>query len=69
MASYFVNKQPNQDGAHEVHCEGCSNLPDMEDRIFLGKFLNCNDAVLIAQRIFDRASCCAHCAPEGDGAH
>jgi len=45
MALYYVNKNAQPTGEHEVHKDDCSFLPDSENRIYLGYFDNCKDAV------------------------
>ena len=36
MARYYVNKNAQQNGDHEVHTTGCQWLPKSENRIYLG---------------------------------
>jgi len=45
MASYYVNKNSQANGDHEVHRTGCSFMPNAENRQYLGEFTNCRDAV------------------------
>lgn len=45
MALYYVNKNAQNNGDHEVHKSGCSWMPDKDNRIFLGDFTNCFGAV------------------------
>ena len=35
---FYVNKNAQPNGDHEVHRYDCSWLPDMENRIYLGDF-------------------------------
>ena len=39
MARYYVNKNGQPNGDHEVHTTGCSRLPDAVNRIYLGAFI------------------------------
>ena len=45
MALYYVNKNAQSNGDHEVHKTGCSWLPKTENRIYLGDFSSCSLAV------------------------
>ena len=36
MASYYVNKNAQSNGDHEVHVYGCSFFPAAENRLYLG---------------------------------
>lgn len=45
MAKYYVNKDAQDNGDHEVHHSNCSWLPDIKNRIDLGECTNCHEAV------------------------
>ena len=64
MALYYVNKKAQANGDHEVHKSDCDYLPSQENRLRLGDFLNCYDAVREAKRYYPTADGCAHCSPE-----
>jgi len=38
---YYVNKNAQTNGDHEVHTETCTWLPDVENRLYLGNFTSC----------------------------
>ena len=63
MDYYYVNKNAQPTGEHEIHKDSCENLPDSNNRIGLGYFDNCADAVKNAKEYFSnvdeigRASC------------
>lgn len=42
---YYVNKNAQSGGEHEVHQSTCSYLPDAENLIYLGDFSSCKDAI------------------------
>ncbi|MFK2618999.1 hypothetical protein ACIXQ7_21330 [Bacteroides fragilis] len=42
---YYVNKNAQPTGEHEVHALGCKYLPSEENRIYLGFFTNSRDAI------------------------
>jgi len=58
---YYVNRvaQPNRD--HEVHVEGCQWMPDIHNRIELGQFNNCVEAVQAAKKYFYQTNGCYTC--------
>ena len=50
---YIVNKYLDEHGRHEVHnLETCNHLPKLENRIIIGDFLNCKQAIDAAKRKF-----------------
>ncbi|RLD59582.1 MAG: hypothetical protein DRJ01_11100 [Bacteroidetes bacterium] len=64
MANYYVNKNSQANGDHEVHKEGCSYMPDVSNRIFLGNFLSCKDAVEEAKKHYSKSNGCYYCSNE-----
>ncbi|BAX79765.1 hypothetical protein [Labilibaculum antarcticum] len=62
MASYYVNKNAQANGDHEVHESGCSYLPNPENRKDLGYFTNCKDAVTEAKKTYNQANGCYYCS-------
>jgi hypothetical protein len=62
MASYYVNGNAQANGDHEVHKSGCSYMPTDANRIYLGNFDNCHDAVREAKKHYGRVNGCFHCA-------
>jgi hypothetical protein len=61
MALYYVNKQAQANGDHEVHKSGCSFLPTEEKRKYLGSFSNCFDAVREAKKYYAKSNGCYYC--------
>ncbi len=51
MADYYVTRQANASGHHDVHREGCSHMPDAINRIYLGEFNSCEGAVEKAKSV------------------
>lgn len=47
---YYVNMYNDEHGRHEVHTKDCSFLPKEENRIYLGNFNNCQEAINEAKR-------------------
>jgi hypothetical protein len=62
MAAYCVNNQPQNNGDHEVHRQGCPWWP--ADRRSLGEHPNCHSAVAMAKVFYGQANGCAHCSKE-----
>ncbi len=50
MNAYYVNKNPQANGDHEVHKEGCTFMPSLENRKYLGLFFGCRAAIAEAKR-------------------
>lgn len=64
MAKYYVNKNGQANGDHEVHEENCSWLPKAENRIYLGNFSNCKAAVAEAKKHYRQVNGCKHCSED-----
>ena len=61
MASYYVNKNQQSNGDHEVHTAGCSWLPLAANRIYLGEFAGCASAVAEAKKHYSQVNGCYYC--------
>lgn len=59
---YYVNENAQANGDHEVHTKDCSWLPDVNNRIYLGDFTNCKDAVKAAKKHFTKSNGCFYCS-------
>ncbi|MBN4047346.1 hypothetical protein JYU05_02275 [bacterium AH-315-P13] len=64
MANYYVNKNAQSNGDHEVHKHGCSFMPEVENRIYLGDYDNCEDAVEKAKETYSKSNGCYYCSNE-----
>ncbi len=64
MALYYVNKQSQANGDHEVHRQGCSFMPAEHNRLYLGDYAHCAPAVREAKRHYPRSNGCAFCSPD-----
>lgn len=62
--NYYVNKNAQPTGEHEVHNSSCSYLPDENNRIYLGNFTNCKDAVREAKKHYANVDGCYYCSRE-----
>ncbi len=63
MEIYHVNKNPQENGDHEVHVSGCSHLPSKKNLQYLGVFTDCRHAMIEAKKIFSQPNGCCHCCP------
>lgn len=64
MASYYVNTTAQSNGDHEVHRADCSWMPENQNRLYLGEFLSCREAVWKAKQYFSQSNGCYHCSRE-----
>lgn len=64
MAKYYVNKNAQNNGDHEVHKLGCSYMPKPENRMYLGDFNNCKDAVKESKKTYSKSNGCYYCSNE-----
>lgn len=62
MGIYYVNKNAQSNGDHEVHVSTCVHLPSSENRQYLGSFTNCRDAVQEAKKYYTNADGCYYCS-------
>lgn len=61
---YYVNKNAQSNGDHEVHSEHCSFCPAVENRIYLGEFSSCRPAVQEAREHYSAVDGCYYCSSE-----
>ncbi len=66
MPEYYLNKNAQDTGEHEVHQLSCIRLPEPENRLLLGIFSNCKEAVKAAKDNTDYSNVdgCFYCANE-----
>ena len=62
MAKYYVNKNAQANGDHEVHKTGCSFMPAAGNRIYLGDFANCRAAVRAGKKHYMLSDGCYFCS-------
>ncbi|WP_417519745.1 hypothetical protein [Minwuia sp.] len=64
MPSYYVNKNAQDNGDHEVHqVDVCPTPADEKNRLYLGNFSGCQGAVREAKKHYLKANGCANCSP------
>jgi len=61
---FYVNKNAQANGDHEVHRATCSRLPEAENRQYLGDYATSQEAVREAKKYYGRSNGCYYCCPE-----
>ena len=64
MATYYVNKNAQSNGDHEVHKSTCQYMPDPANCVYLGEFSTCQEAVLKAKTYYPQSNGCYYCSRE-----
>lgn len=64
MPIYYVNKNAQANGDHEVHQLSCEWMPKEENRLYLGSFENCFGAVREAKKYYPQSNGCYYCSRE-----
>ncbi len=62
MTAYYVDRRPDDDGAHLVHREICTHMPLLPHRELLGEFPSCAPAVALAKQTYPGANGCYYCS-------
>ena len=61
MPYYYVNKNAQAGGEHEVHTTGCQHLPHEGNRVYLGIFQTCGPAKAEARKHYSNVDGCFYC--------
>jgi len=61
-SEWYVNRNTQDDGDHEVHRVTCRYLPAPRNRIALGDHDDCRDALRAAREHFEEVDGCYYCA-------
>ncbi len=61
MKKYYVHTRTDNNIEHEVHSLGCTHMPKEDNRIYLGEFSNCKDAVAEAKEHYRNSNGCWFC--------
>ncbi len=64
MKKYYLDRTSRINGSNAVHSEDCPFLPGKEQRIALGMFKTCKDALKTARIISLNADGCYFCQKE-----
>jgi len=62
MDSYYVNKNAQLNGDHEVHKSGCQYMPDEGNSTYLGTFYTCSGALQEAKKYYPQSNGCYYCS-------
>jgi len=62
MKKYYVNKNAQSNGDHEVHDEDCIYIPAVNNRKYLGEFFSCKGAVTEAKKTYSKSNGCRTCS-------
>jgi len=60
---YYLNRNAQNNGEHEIHKEDCKFIPSLNNRILLGHYKTDEEALEVARRIFPKVDGCSHCCP------
>lgn len=65
MPNYYVNRNEQSDGYHEVHIDdgSCPYPPQIGNRLPLGYHPNCASAVAAAKTVYPKSDGCYWCIP------
>lgn len=66
MEDYIINSHPQHNGDFEIHkLHACDHLPVEQNRLYLGQFANCYDAIRFAKELYpnvaERIDGCYYC--------
>ncbi len=61
--NYYVTMHTQFNGDHEVHDETCRYMFGITNRLYLGEFYSCTEAVVEAKKSYARADGCKFCSP------
>lgn len=65
MTVYYVNKNAQPNGDHEVHrADFCPTPAEERNRLYLGDFNSCHGAVAKAKETYRTANGCKNCSLE-----
>ena len=65
ISRYYINKSAQKSGEHEIHKEGCSFIPDSQNREYLGNYMNCSLAIKKAKEVgYKNVDGCYYCSKE-----
>jgi hypothetical protein len=61
MPRYYVNKNAQNGGEHEVHTSTCAHKPLSENSVYLGEHVTCRGALQEARKRYDNVDGCYYC--------
>lgn len=61
---YYVNKNAQPNGDHDVHTYVCTHGPMEHNRLYVGEHSSCRTAVTEAKKTYPRSNGCYYCSYE-----
>lgn len=61
---FYINRNEQLTGEHEIHRENCVYLPEIENRLYLGYFYDPKQALLEAEKLYSKVDGCYWCCNE-----
>lgn len=59
---YYVNMEADENGQHLIHHPGCRHFPHSRNRLYLGIFFKCEEAIAEAQKHYKQVNGCPRCS-------
>ncbi|MAR89783.1 MAG: hypothetical protein CML06_02730 [Pseudomonadales bacterium] len=67
MAEFYIEKQPQNTGAHLVHFSHCQGLSELSGLNYLGSIASYDSAWKEAKKLYHEVSACPACAGQYAG--
>ncbi len=64
MYKYYVNRNAQPTGEHEVHTSLCGYKPLPENSVYLGEYPSCQAAMIKAREYYENVDGCYFCCNE-----
>ncbi len=61
MVFFYLSNYHQRAGLHEIHAQGCSQMPNMLNLTYLGPFNNCKEAFRKAIASYEEVELCPLC--------
>ncbi|MDN3670060.1 hypothetical protein QWY93_12070 [Echinicola jeungdonensis] len=61
MIFFYLTNFHQKEGVHEIHAQGCPQMPGMLELTYLGPFNNPEEAVRKAKVKYDEVKTCPEC--------
>lgn len=64
MKAFFISTEQKGIEKYQIHQEGCEFLPNFNERIYLGIFKKCDEALDEAKKVSENLKVCPFCSKE-----
>ncbi len=61
MINYYISTDKDYSMGHGIHQEDCNHMPLIKNRIYLGSFYNCRQAMRLTKLTFQNCYPCEFC--------